>query len=115
MQTMREPLPPGEPIPPGFSPATPPWVWKVTYVVIGVTVSAIIVTVAVNLITHLAPFPEEQQCWDPPPPARAWAYPKVVSNGTPRPLVCARKADNNEGVFPYAHRCLRMVPCEDKR
>jgi len=25
---MKKPLPPSEPIPPGVSPATPPWLWK---------------------------------------------------------------------------------------
>lgn len=115
MQMMQKPLPPSEPIPPGFGPATPPWVWKVTYGLIGVAVGAVIVGFAVVFgIERQKQFDKDRQCWDPPPHARAWAHPKVVADGTPRPLICARRADNNKGMFPYAHRCLRMVPCEDK-
>ncbi len=110
----RQPLPPSEPIPPGFGPATPPWVWKVTYGVIGMLVGALIVSGAVIVVVNeLEKSEREHQCWDPPQPARTWAYPKVVPQHSNRaPLVCARRADNNDGVIPYAHRCLRMVPCE---
>ncbi len=117
MQTVdegeRKPLPPSEPIPPGFGPATPPWVWKLAYTLLGVVIATLTMTGAIILIDKAAV--KERQCLDPPPGARAWAYPNVVSNGTSRPFVCARKADNNKGVIPHSHRCLRMVPCEDKR
>ena len=115
LQTMQEPLPPGEPIPPGFGPTTPPWVWKITYGLLGLVIGTLIVGGAVIFTEkHIEAKHREEQCWDPPPRARAWAYPKVISTGTPRPMVCARRADNNKGVFPHSHRCLRMVPCEDK-
>lgn len=117
-QMMQEPLPPGEPIPPGFGPATQPWVWKVTYVVIGAGVGSIIMTCAIVFsVERHKKADMERQCWDPPPAARTWAYPKVSGSvdREGRPFICARRADNNKGVIPHSHRCLRMVPCEDKR
>lgn len=110
----KQPLPPSEPIPPGFSAATPPWMWKVTYGVLGVAIGALTMTVAILIGTDAQKKADKaRECWEPPPAARAWAYPEVSSDGTPRPLICARKDTNNDGMFPHSHRCLRMVPCED--
>lgn len=113
---MQKQLPPSEPIPPGFGPATPPWVWKLTYGLIGLVVGTLITAFAVVAVEkHMRAAERERQCWDPPKPAWTWAYPKIVAQDSNRaPLVCARRADNNEGVFPHSYRCLRMVPCEDK-
>lgn len=107
-------LPPSEPIPPGFGPATPPWVWKVTYGLLGMLVGTIIVVFAVTYaLAQMETHDRERSCWDPPPEARRWAYPMLLDTSSSPPLVCARKMDNNDGVMPYAHRCRRMVPCED--
>ena len=94
MQTVdegeRKPLPPSEPIPPGFGPATAPWVWKVTYGLIGLVVGTFIMAFAIVLIAnHVEQSERERQCWDPPKPARTWAYSKIVAQDSNRaPLVC---------------------------
>ncbi len=112
---MQKQLPPSEPIPPGFGPATPPWVWKVTYGVLGMLISAMIISGAVLFRLYITEqLDKNRQCWEPPQKVERWAYPTLVPVGGGVPIVCAERAFNNNGVFPRSHRCLRMVPCEDK-
>lgn len=90
-----------------------PHTMKLAYVCLGAVIGVLIMGGAVIFSVRIAEREASiSQCWDPPAEARRWAYPEVVSRGSAAPLVCARRVDNNGGVMPHSHRCVRMVPCE---